>query len=181
MKSDAIVTALKAAAAAGVDTDDALDQLAELVENVHIKAPTAPLGVVLSEVPLGWNDKTCVVGWDTCSACKEHVSQCKRTGACKNGPVEPIYVTKFRAEKPVTVASALPTPVTKVNVESSLSRSSQMAVSSDGEAQDSLGGQAISTIDYHVCQTCKQEVSVFDGDDNDDGTFTCHKCQETSA
>jgi hypothetical protein len=159
-KSDAIVTALKNAAQVGVDTDDALDQLSDLVDVVHAKpAPHKKPEVVLSEVPLGFGDKTCVVGWDTCGACHFRVSKCE----CPNGPVEPNYVKKFRQEGPITVASQMPTPVTKVTTESSLPRSSEVEITSESKGE--------------VCKVCKIPITSDNADQNDDKSYTHHDCQ----
>lgn len=167
MKSDAIVGALKQAAALDVDVDEALDQLTALVETAHTQQVKLP-DVILSEVPVGFADKTCVVGWDTCGACHKTLKGC----ACKNGPTEPSYVKLFRQgskmDQPEVQSEAVrtTTPVTEVEAETSLPRSSGEDVPSDKD-----------TIPSRVCKDCGQDTMVTEGDEYDDGTFHCFPCQ----
>lgn len=173
MKSDAIVGALKAAAKADIDVDDALDQLSELVELAHVK-PHANPDVILSEVPVGPDtDSTVAVGWDTCASCKLAVSKCM----CKNGPTEPDYVKKFRQDRP---GFRMPTPVHSKSSEKSASRSSQIPVSSDGETQIDPDNITPGVSTEPQCSSCGQHVPSTAGDLNDDQSFTCHVCQEAS-
>lgn len=171
MKSDAIVGALKEAAKFDVDVETALDQLTELVEAAH--APSwKNIEMMLSEVPLGFANKKCVVGWDTCGNCGSSLKKC----SCKGGPTEPKYVKFFRSGKPMdpntstgTTETTVPTRVTSTSSESSLPDSSRKDVPSDMEDQ--------STIPARGCRECGQSVLVTEGEENDDGTFTCYPCQ----
>ena len=170
MKSDAIIRVLKQATKADIDVDEALNQLSDLVELAHSKVVTRP-DVILSLVPLGPDtDSTVYVGWDTCNRCKWAVSRCD----CKEGPEEPTYVKKFRQDKP---GFRLPTPVTSKDGKKTASRSSQVTVPSDGEAQEFIRPN---TTGLH-CTICKTATSTDAADQNDDGTYTCHACQEASA
>ena len=162
MKSDAIVGTLKAAASAGVDVDDALDQLSDLVELAHskpVKTDLSAVEVILTEVPLGFQGMICVVGWDTCGGCARTVRNCQ----CKNGPTEPAYVKKFRSEPSVQSASTLPTPVTKVDGESGLSASSR---------------NPSPATDDSVCRDCQISKPAAEIERNDDGSVTCFDCQQ---
>lgn len=171
MKSDAIVGSLKAAAAAGVDVDDALDQLSDLVTLAHSKPVKQNPDLVLSLVPVGPDtDATVAVGWDTCAGCKLGCSSC----TCKNGPVEPAYVTKFRQDKP---NFRVLTPVTKVSAKKVASPIIADPVPSDSDEAQSFPGPI-----GFLCATCKMRKPFDAVDKNDDGTtFTCHECQEASA
>lgn len=167
MKSDAIVGALKAAAGEGVDVDEALDQLGDLVEIAHakpVKKDLSKVEVILSEVPLGFAGKTCVVGWDTCGACHGLVSAC----TCKGGPTEPPYVQKFRQE-PVIPGTTVPTAVR--------SRTPKDVAE---EVVDPANPQT-QVIHKKICATCKFPRNESEMDRSDDGTYLCHKCQEASA
>lgn len=173
MKSDAIVGALKAAALADVDVDEALDQLSDLVDLAHSKPVKQNPDVVLSEVPLGPDTtSTCVVGWDTCFKCHLMVSNC----SCKGGPVEPDYVRKFRQDK-------LPTPVSKAVPGKSASPSSQVPVSSDVNVEidpDNPGSMPSKSFAPR-CTACSNPTTPETADQNDDQSWTCHTCQEASA
>lgn len=191
MKSDAIVGALKAAAKADVDVDEALDQLSDLVELAHSKPVVNP-DVILSVVPVGPDtDTTCVVGWDTCSACHLMVSKC----SCKKGPTEPEYVKKFRQEKP---NFRVPTPVSKGVKGSHASRSSEVVDPDNVLSRPDLAGphdpQADADMDAiasaipdgppiqvgPLCNTCHRSIHPSAADQNDDSSWTCHLCQEAS-
>ena len=160
-KSDAIVGALKAAAKVDIDVDDALDQLSDLVTLAHSKPVKQNPDLVLSLVPVGPDtDATVAVGWDTCAGCKLGCSSC----TCKNGPVEPAYVTKFRQDKP---NFRVPTPVSRVSAQKV---ASPIIADPEGEAQD------IRLIGF-LCSTCNVRKPFDAVDKNDDDTFTCHVCQ----
>ncbi len=178
MKSDAIVGALKSAAKADIDVDDALDQLSELVELAHAKPRSMP-DVMLSLVPVGPDtDSTVAVGWDTCAGCKLAVSKC----SCKNGPVEPDYVKKFRQEKP---DFRVPTPVSSKGVKGHHAQIESVDPDNitPGAALVAATEKLVTTIANApdpACSTCGMATPADEGDLNDDGTFTCHGCQEAT-
>lgn len=181
MKSDAIVGALKEAAKHDVDVEEALDQLTELVEAAHSSGPNwKNIEMMLSEVPLGFADKKCVVGWDTCGSCGSSLKKCP----CKGGPTEPKYIKFFRSGNPMdpntstgTTETRVPTRVTSPSSESSLPGSSRKAVPSGTDVESDPVDTENDTIPTKNCRECGQQTLVTEGEDNDDQSFSCYACQ----
>jgi hypothetical protein len=154
-------------------TKDQLDRYMDLVVGgeepedaiavIWADEKTPPLRQMVTEFPDG-----IVIGWDTCNArnggCGTHVSKCK----CKGGPKEPEVFAKWRAESSypgqgaLTVATSAPKAATTPAVASSSDSSSGTAA---------VTGQV-------PCREGKHFVAEADADKNDDGSYTCHACQE---
>jgi hypothetical protein len=113
-----------------------------------------------------------IVGWDVCSECHLHVTICD----CSTGPTEPPYVTKFRNED----ARERQFAQTVTSVTTGKSGQSRHT---PGDLQDDISTGTISarTVTGPTCRTCKTTVSSETADKNDDGSWTCHVCQEESA
>lgn len=175
MKSDAIVGALKEAAKLDVDVETALDQLTELVESAH--GPSwKNVEAILAEVPLGTPDgRKCVVAWDTCGTCRMLLRKC----SCKGGPTEPRYIKFFRSGQPMdpntSTGTMESTPVrATTRVTSTSSESSLPEFIAEGVPS---GTEDNTSIPARGCRDCGQQVLVTEGEENDDGTFTCYPCQ----
>lgn len=130
----------------------AYDELAVLLD------PPKPT-VVISLLPDGT-----AVGWDTCGSCKSHLKVCH----CKT-PKRPEYIEKMIARESGQSLQDLTTSVASTP-KSQKGLSPKLGSPSTGKVDPENG-----TL---VCINCKLPKSPDQGDSNDDGSFTCHVCQE---
>jgi hypothetical protein len=185
LKSNKIVPALKAAAKAGVDVDDALDQLTELVEAAGTVRPK--ITTVLTTIGEKSDGSPLVVGWSTCGECKCHVSRCN----CPKGPVVPSYVAKWVEDyetkhSPEAVRAELSTDVSNPDSAEGSFPAEGVPDSADSESESSGAAKQAKGVpsakSRASCKSCGKPVLTgpdnANADKNDDGSWTCFDCQE---
>lgn len=156
---EALMTVLQYASS-HVNAQDGLDS--SIVEQAYDEVAT------LLEVPKRYvsvlPDGT-IIGWDTCGKCIKHVKSC----TCKE-PTPPLHVSKM-IERETLAAKQAATDVHSTQI------SKKSLPQKSGSAST---GKAVVQNGTLVCNTCKSSVAPGYGDESDDGTFMCHKCQENS-
>lgn len=159
--SNKVLAALQFAASKGLDVDDAVDQLSDLVEAVQVAGARRALVSIKTVIGKGTNGKPLVVGWDVCGECTQHISNC----ACPSGPHQPSYVAKFLAE-----IEARPDGPAK-------SGGHFESAPAAGAAEAGTPTAVSSKKSGPSCLSCHKPVSEENADKNDDGTWTCWVCQ----
>lgn len=133
--------------------------------------------VYMTEIGRTLDGRPIVIGWDFCK-CGYHVNVC----TCKGGPTEPAYITKLREPEvaartltPTAVAAASgpltdePGKITKLTGPGSVSDPATKGVRS------ATKGPKLPS-----CVGCSKSVTDDDADKQDDGTWLCFDCQESS-
>lgn len=136
----------------------------ELFEVLQAEKPAAPAPkkptVMVTEFPDG-----VVIGWDHCSECNRHVTKCE----CKGGPKELRVFEKWRNGDKAMPEYGKPAATTTASAPPAAAPTKaapkKAAVHPDGQV---------------VCKDHNDFVPVEEAEKNDDGTWTCFRCQESS-
>lgn len=160
--SNKIMAALQFAASKGLDVDDAVDQLTELVEAVEAGRVRKALVSIKTVIGTKLDGSPLVVGWDTCGECRQHISNCM----CSE-PKQPEYVAKFVAEAVARADASGLRPLEPIGTATDAPLDPPTAVGSKKSGP--------------TCLSCKRPVTEEDADQNDDGTWMCLDCQRASA
>lgn len=114
-----------------------------------------------------------IIGWSHCTVlnggCGKHVSKCE----CKGGPRELRVFDRWRNGE-----SAMPNYAANAAAAGITTATTTTSVVESVSADDEVELPATSTLGQVPCREGKHFVSADAADKNDDGTYTCHACQE---
>lgn len=152
-----------------LEGQDAEDAIAVIWADEPEPAPkTKPVNVMVTEFPDG-----VVIGWDHCaignSGCGKHVSKCK----CSGGPRELKVFAKWR-DLPDTRPDYGNPDRHKVTVDAVASETgtgTPVVTKAERASSAAVAGQV-------PCREGKHFAAEAEADKNDDGSWTCHACQE---
>lgn len=148
-----------------VSGEDPEDAIAVIWANE--KAPKKP-DIMVTEFPDG-----VVIGWDHCTAANGGCGKSVRSCTCKNGPKELKVFEQWRSGER-----------TMPDYKAAAKQAKAAGVPTTDAIGGTEAGVVVATEPKAVQVNCREHnglVSPAEADVNDDGSWTCHACQESSS